>query len=525
MALMRATGRAVLAPVVIVAAVAIGPFAAEPAKAQVPNADVALAVRFAPHYAFRSDYGSTCREGEKFLPVAVEDVLRRDDVAVVNEYGQHRDAPGADGPWPENPRAYIDLPGGTFDGACSYSRWFEPFRDPGDTTVYARIALERGYEGRLALQYWTFWPYNDWNGKHEGDWELVQLTFDASNPDEALEQMPETVTFAQHSGFETRDWGDGIDVTGERHVVVHSAIGSHAAYFGPGRWFANSPATGLACDDTRDPSLRLEPRVVVLGAEPGHEWLKFPGRWGEPHAAFNNGPRGPAFQEPWAKPISWLEGDRSQPSVRIPAAGSLPVNMLCSVAGVASVGYNIGLENPAWFVLAGVLLALALGALLVNRGLANPFQSGVMALRDTSIAAILAALGASAVTVEVLARLTVAGDVLGAESPWVALYSVAIGVPAFAPAGFIFARRVVNRAAVRGESPNNRAAWACAVAILIGTAAVASVGATTPVSTFGALITFAVFFAVADLLVVACLKPAVRPVDDSSSTDPNSSDS
>ena len=38
----------------------------------------------------------------------------------------------------------------------------------------------------LALQYWLYWYYNDWNNKHESDWEFVQLLFPAGSVTEAL---------------------------------------------------------------------------------------------------------------------------------------------------------------------------------------------------------------------------------------------------------------------------------------------------------------------------------------------------
>ena len=39
--------------------------------------------------------------------------------------------------------------------------------------------------GRLALQYWLFYAFNDWNNLHEGDWEMIQLDFDAATAHQA----------------------------------------------------------------------------------------------------------------------------------------------------------------------------------------------------------------------------------------------------------------------------------------------------------------------------------------------------
>ena len=41
-------------------------------------------------------------------------------------------------------------------------------------------STDPGYPGQLALQYWIFYVFNDWNNLHEGDWEMIQLNFDAA---------------------------------------------------------------------------------------------------------------------------------------------------------------------------------------------------------------------------------------------------------------------------------------------------------------------------------------------------------
>ena len=46
--------------------------------------------------------------------------------------------------------------------------------------VRARRA-DPGYPGKIALQYWFFYVFNDFNNLHEGDWEMIQLDFDASS--------------------------------------------------------------------------------------------------------------------------------------------------------------------------------------------------------------------------------------------------------------------------------------------------------------------------------------------------------
>jgi hypothetical protein len=75
-------------------------------------------------------------------------------------------------------------------------------------TVYAHVATERARPGKLALQYWLYYVYNDWNNLHEGDWEMVQLVFDAPDARAALEQEPTSIGYSQHEGAERADWAD-----------------------------------------------------------------------------------------------------------------------------------------------------------------------------------------------------------------------------------------------------------------------------------------------------------------------------
>ena len=64
-------------------------------------------------------------------------------------------------------------------------------------TAYAHVATEKG---RLALQYWFFYPFNDFNNTHEGDWEMIQLNFDAPDAQQALETQPTEVGYSPARG-------------------------------------------------------------------------------------------------------------------------------------------------------------------------------------------------------------------------------------------------------------------------------------------------------------------------------------
>ncbi len=75
---------------------------------------------------------------------------------------------------------FLDLPGNPRLFTCTYERRFR--RQLGDRPplAYARVVREPDRTG-LALQYWYFYYFNDWNNPHEGDWEMVQVGLGAGD--------------------------------------------------------------------------------------------------------------------------------------------------------------------------------------------------------------------------------------------------------------------------------------------------------------------------------------------------------
>ena len=130
-------------------------------------------------------------------------------------------------------------------------------------------------------------------GRHEGDWEFVQLRLSASG-------RPDLVTFAQHAWAEgcARDdvhWrGDG--------PIVFVANGSHAAYSRPGthdRFFPDP-------NDEADGRGRTMRPPVGRIADDRPAWAAWPGHWGGGRAGIwpgeQSSPRGPRFQdERWTR--------------------------------------------------------------------------------------------------------------------------------------------------------------------------------------------------------------------------------
>src|SRR5262249_9194918 len=151
------------------------------------------------------------------------------DVRLVDSKGALvEDAPTAADLFGRDEDTYLDLPGETLDPGCSYEQWADTIAKGQPTVAYAHVVSERRRPGRLALQYWFYYPFNDWNNKHESDWEMVQLMFDASSASDALQRKPTEIGYSQHSGAERADWSDDKLEKKGSHPVVYPGRGSHA---------------------------------------------------------------------------------------------------------------------------------------------------------------------------------------------------------------------------------------------------------------------------------------------------------
>jgi hypothetical protein len=125
---------------------------------------------------------------------------------------------------------------------------------------YGRVSRENGW---IILQYWFFYPFNNWRSgfygvnDHEADWEMITLYCSEGNNIDGKDGaciFPEWAAYSSHyfSGDDLRRrWDDPevqkyIDEQGFPHPLVFVGAGSHASYFSPGEYLIELDLTFLS---------------------------------------------------------------------------------------------------------------------------------------------------------------------------------------------------------------------------------------------------------------------------------------
>lgn len=315
-----------------------------------------LAKRFRPVLVFHPD--------EVYRPMPAEYALDRSDLR--SEEGLIREGPLEALPGPGWTDVYLDntfIPlgpanQGPQDPDVAAREAFQLARDQYEVTVHARVTdafipavtdapaasadpLPVGYESdppekATIIQYWFYYPYNDWFNRHEGEWEAIQVNLPGTVEPEDLRSLPEpeSIYYSIHHGGLALDWDDsavwtagdlglrsGPAPSGSLHraPAVQIAQGSHASY--------PNPDYDL-CALTKVEDLEAGPSTrnykIELLDRPKTSWLTFPGAWGaQPDEGLvsdpllDGGPPGPMYSEAshvtsladsinkWDQPLAW----------------------------------------------------------------------------------------------------------------------------------------------------------------------------------------------------------------------------
>lgn len=123
--------------------------------------------------------------------------------------------------------SYLDVSGAEPNAhASNYPRIEQRLRASHPrATVYFRVKRQPS-TGRVAIEYWFLYLYNDFYDKHEADWEGVTVF---------LHGTPLGVSYSAHQGRRWAKWGAQSTQQGT-HPIVFVAYGSHANYSKRGRY-------------------------------------------------------------------------------------------------------------------------------------------------------------------------------------------------------------------------------------------------------------------------------------------------
>ena len=328
----------------------------------VTPAEQELADKYAPIAMLKKQLKPCDPSGEQYLPIAVDVSLNYPEVTLRRDAGpgEKEDPVLITGPSAQDlvntdEHDYLDLPGNSLDPGCTYETWSkERIAQLGLVpSTYARVVREEGRPGKLALQYFFYWVYNDFLDDHESDWEMVQLTFDADTPEEALTRDPVMITFAQHERGENASWDEAKAQFGGTHIVTYPASGSHADYFSSEVWLGwGEHGAGFGCDRSNPESVATPLKAIVVPTEIDptgpFAWALFQGRWGERQSWVLDGPKSPNITDRWTRQISWTDDLRAK-SLPIPhqrVVGLGPSSFFCTVSDLGGDVLKIFPDHP-----------------------------------------------------------------------------------------------------------------------------------------------------------------------------------
>ena len=397
----RLSWRSGVTRTVLASAFAVGSLVLGSGAAQADEADEQqLADTFAPVLMLVVQ-DKPCGPGEPYQPSDVDLLMDESSVALRGPWTQNDlvdVAPSADALSAGLSGYSLDFPGNPLKPGCGYEEWADEIWAESEPTIYAHVATQKGHPDQIALQYWFYYPFNDFNNKHEGDWERIQLEFDVGDAATAVDSEPVQVAYSQHNGSELSSWDDPkLELVDGTRPVVYVAAGSHASHYSSAVFLLRSGTQGLGCDSTLEPVEEIQPAVQLIASNPEvaaseHPWIAFDGRWGQREKReFFDGPTGPNTRDQWTAPFTWSDrgGDRSYP---VPGSGLFGVSGTDFFCSAVAAGSNTFLNFTAdpWPTLAVITLIVVLVVWQVRRmawGSADP----VPVLRERAFSQVVAA--------------------------------------------------------------------------------------------------------------------------------------
>ena len=296
-----------------------------PAATASADDEQALAERYAPVVRLVSSRPRTAGRASRSCPPTSTPSSGNDTVALRGPWDTDdlvKIAPTADDLGKGLTGYHLDFPGNPLSPGCSYEEWADEQTAGSTPTTYARVVTEPGRDG-LAVQYWLYYPFNDFTNKHESDWEMIQVEFAASDAATALDPGAHPGRLQPARGRRGRAAGA---TSSSRSSTAPTRWctprpGSHANYYDAALFLGRSGQQGFGCDDTRAPGSDLRPAVALVPSDAAavgaaYPWLDYTGRWGQREKSFYNGPTGPNTKDQWTAPLTWTDTEGVDDRVR-----------------------------------------------------------------------------------------------------------------------------------------------------------------------------------------------------------------
>lgn len=216
--------------------------------------------------------------------------------------------------------------------------------------IYGRLVDSEKDPEYIVLQYWVFYPFNDWHNDHEGDWEMVQVRYSKSK------REPDQMTTSHHHSGSKLEWGE-VSKIDETHPKVFVSKGSHGNWPTSGTHSVGRiwSVVGVFRDKTAEDGMVLYPSsllripggkkqkytIVDISSVTRTDWALWNGKWGDVKTTVwgSQGPISPGWTDNWKDPVKW--GDKPASSSLWVYFGS-PGNMHIYDAH----GNHVGLTRP-----------------------------------------------------------------------------------------------------------------------------------------------------------------------------------
>ncbi|MFH1311626.1 MAG: FlgD immunoglobulin-like domain containing protein [Candidatus Eisenbacteria bacterium] len=140
---------------------------------------------------------------------------------------------------------YLDWGGPSTDAPSDWGPFYlssdgNSYGHPGryyKSTAYAHLFCA---DSLTVIQYWFFYPYNDWVNNHEGDWEHINVVISSADPEQSVIEM---VEYYFHNRYLSADPALGqLYQVDETHPVVF--VGGYGEMYCGGMFIGSGPQGG-----------------------------------------------------------------------------------------------------------------------------------------------------------------------------------------------------------------------------------------------------------------------------------------